>query len=169
MFVYMIRHKTDNSVFYIGSTNDFHNRMTQHKSVCFNKKSNGYQFRIYKTIREHGWEMFDKFIIDVCVTDDRDVLEEMEKQYIIDLNPPLNMVDYTFDRKEYQRQYNAYYIREHAERERLRKLRYRTENHEKVRQSSRQYKIDNRDRLNADKRNKRAWATISKQFREIML
>ena len=96
-------------------------------------------------MREHGWDAFDAFIIDVCVTDDRDVLEEMEKQYIWDLKPTMNTNDYTFDRKQYKID-NAEYIRK-----------------------QKQYKIDNRDRLNANKRHKRLWIKISQQFRMIMM
>ena len=163
MFVYMIRHKTDLRLFYIGSTNDFNKRMGVHKSRCFNENSRLHDMKVYKIIREFGWDEFDAFIIDVCVTDDRDILEEMEKQYIWDMKPTMNVVDYTHDNKQYHRQYAI------DNRDRLSEYQsiWRANNDEKLRQYRRDTK--NMERANQLRRNGRIWKSISKEYMNICL
>jgi len=174
----MIRHKKDHSMFYIGCTNDFERRIPEHHVRCKNPNRSEYKFKVYVMIRENGgWDAFEIHIIDICVTTDRDILEEMEKQYILDLKPTMNTIDYTpIDRKQYNRQYridNAEYIRNRAKQykidnaENLRKQdkQYRIDNAEDIRNRNKQYRINNRDKIIAH----RAWKSISKQFREIMM
>ncbi len=46
---------------YVGSTTDEINRRRKHKSVCHNEKAKGYNYYVYRFIRDHGgfenWQM----------------------------------------------------------------------------------------------------------------
>ena len=58
---------------YIGRTNDFNNRMTQHKHNALTKKLNN---SLYKAIRKYGWDNMSKQIICEVESDKACKLEE---------------------------------------------------------------------------------------------
>lgn len=79
--IYVI-YKITNSIngkIYIGMTNDFNQRMREHKSNA-NSDKYKYKSRLYNAIRKYGWDNFEKEIIDVV--DDRYTADEKEKYYI---------------------------------------------------------------------------------------
>tara|TARA_R110001592_G_scaffold361064_1_gene670836 strand:- start:560 stop:1084 length:525 start_codon:yes stop_codon:yes gene_type:complete len=76
---------------YIGSTKNFKNRMKGHKCNCNNIKRSGYNFKVYKCIRDNGgwdnWQMIK--ICDVKCLDKYDLCKK-EGEYIRSLKPTLN-------------------------------------------------------------------------------
>ena len=55
--MYIMYRITAGDYTYIGSTKDFKQRKTQHKSVCNNENHHGYILKIYQMIRESGgWD-----------------------------------------------------------------------------------------------------------------
>ncbi len=63
-FIYMLRNKINNKV-YIGQSIDLVKRMDKYKNLrC---KS---QPHIYNALKKHGWDNFDKLILDTCYTDE---------------------------------------------------------------------------------------------------
>ena len=86
---------------YIGSTNNYKQRQSDHKSNCNNPNSKGYNCKLYRFIRSKGG--IDKFkfeIIEECSNEDK---IEIEKMYIEMYNPELNTYKYNFDVKEWRK------------------------------------------------------------------
>ena len=81
----------DNEYIYIGSTTNFKNRMITHKSNCYNKKSQKYNFKLYSTIREKGG--IENFLFDIIKsieTDDKTNVLKQEQELMILYNSNLN-------------------------------------------------------------------------------
>ena len=58
--IYSIVCKTDETLLYIGSTTNFRQRKSSHKSVCYNEKKKSYNFPVYVMIRANGgWDNFE--------------------------------------------------------------------------------------------------------------
>ena len=65
MFVYMLRN-TVNGKMYIGqTTRDINSRLQDHKKVARYRNTERKYF-IHKAIAKHGWEAFDKHVLEVC-------------------------------------------------------------------------------------------------------
>lgn len=83
MFVYMIRHMESGKA-YVGQTIfDPNKRLLQHKRMAENgtyKK----MYPLYHAIRKYGWEAFDKFVLEPCVS--REELDASEDQWITKYN-----------------------------------------------------------------------------------
>ena len=119
MSVYIIVDKNDPFMFYIGSSIDMEERKRCHKKHC--KKLH---IKLYKYISEHGgWDNFEYEIIEECEN-----YKEREKELIRELEPPLNMVLYNFDRKACDK---ALYEK----------------NKEKILKQAKAYRIENRDKI----------------------
>jgi hypothetical protein len=87
MSVYIIRCK-DKSISdcYIGSTADMKHRTDKHKRCCSNENYKGYDYKVYKYIRDNGgWDNFE--VVEICKCDN---LLETEQYYIDFLKPSLN-------------------------------------------------------------------------------
>lgn len=106
MFVYKIQHKTDDTLIYIGSTDDFDMRYIRHRreSECHRC----YGSRLYHIIRANGgWCMFNCQVIDVVITDDGDTLKSYEQHYIDKFNSTssMNTRNAHTDAKQYKKLY----------------------------------------------------------------
>ena len=87
----------NNDMAYIGSSQNFKQRMKDHKSACYNEKSSKYNYFIYQYIRTHGgWDEFTKEIINTCEVADRTEQRMIEQEFINENECKLN------DRKSYQ-------------------------------------------------------------------
>jgi len=83
MFIYMIQHVSNPSLIYIGSTDDFEDRIKHHKHDCYNEKTPAYNGKKYKIIRDYGgFENFKFQIIDAVITADKDIRIQYEQYYI---------------------------------------------------------------------------------------
>jgi len=93
--LYKIYKEGDNN-FYIGSTNDFHRRMKDHKSNCNTRNT-----KLYNYICENGgWSSWNMKMIGECGSVSGEI------KYIKEKKPSLN----TFHREEYDRKaYNKKY------------------------------------------------------------
>jgi len=94
---------------YIGSTKDIHKRIQEHKNVCCNKNLRNYNLKLYKTIREHYGDDWDKVrwcVIDVYYCVSKDFRKTIEQYYIDFFKSELNMYGAKFiGIKEYSKQY----------------------------------------------------------------
>ena len=67
---------------YIGQTNNFRRRMTQHKNDSQNPNAREYSTAIGAAIRKYGWENFENKIIFEANDDEKDLINEEEIYYI---------------------------------------------------------------------------------------
>ncbi len=90
---YKIYLKQDETIFYIGSTNNFSRRKSHHKKNVRNKVGKLYHTYLYSFIRQNGgWENFNMIIIQ---TNEFENINEgrIEEQKLIDeLKPLLNTI-----------------------------------------------------------------------------
>ena len=135
---------------YIGSTCNLTNRFIKHKHSCYNPDSRGYNFKLYKYIREHShWDNI-KVEILVYLHPKFNKAERctFEQEWIDYINPTLN--DYKaytgLNKKEYKKQS---YI-DNKEQIKIQMKQYRIDNKDKIKQ----YYTENKDYKNARKREK---------------
>jgi len=99
---------------YIGSSINFKQRKIEHKSRCNNENTNGYNFKLYKFIRDNGG--FDNWKFDILEELETTTSNEMLKKerYYYDLNnatlnsdtPNRSLKEYYNDNKEYKQNYH---------------------------------------------------------------
>lgn len=87
--IYAIININDTNMFYIGSTNNLARRIIQHKKTHTNKVKRTYHSKIYKYIRNNGW---DNFVFKImCCDVVGDILLE-EQRFINLYKPDLNSI-----------------------------------------------------------------------------
>jgi predicted GIY-YIG superfamily endonuclease len=120
--VYKLKSKNPNiTEFYIGSSCDMKQRITNHKNNCNNSIIPAYNFKVYEFIRNNG--NFDNFefeiLLEVQVKSKKQLKNRYEAKYIIDFKPELNMkIPTTYDDEtvEYDEEfYKPSYYEEHKE------------------------------------------------------
>ena len=105
---------------YIGCTINFKRRGKEHKSRCNNIKRPGYNFKVYKFIRDNGgwenWQMIKICDIKPCL--DRNIMKKAERELIDELKPSLNTTtpnrnrnDWIKDNIDWVREYNRLQMR----------------------------------------------------------
>ena len=77
---------------YVGSTKDFKNRMSEHKYNCRNENDKHYNIKVYKSIREVGWDNIDVMIIDKIIYNSKREADDMETKYMLMFNANLILV-----------------------------------------------------------------------------
>ena len=103
---------------YFGSTIDFDRRKRQHKTVCCNENSKGYNYPVYKFIRTNGgWSNFEMSIIEEIDSIDKKIIEKCERKYIEeDRHIVLNIDIPGRTKKERMNVYNIKYREDNKER-----------------------------------------------------
>lgn len=87
---------------YIGSTTNFIKRKSQHKASCNVENSKGYNYYVYRFIREHdGFDNWDMIQIEKYEAKDKKDLETRERYWIETLKSSLNKVIPTRTQKEW--------------------------------------------------------------------
>jgi hypothetical protein len=105
---------------YVGSTNDFKQRVQEHISRCNNENSNEYNVKVYKFIRHNGG--MENFTIEKIIECDLENQYDKEVEYYLLLNSRLNS-------KFPRRSKKQYYI----------------DNTEQILEQRKQYYIDNKE------------------------
>ena len=91
--IYKIQHLNLNDLIYVGSTTNFTKRKYHHKMTLHNERGNGFNLKLYKTIRENGgWEMFSMVIVKEYPCKNREECRTEEDRIMRDLKATLNMV-----------------------------------------------------------------------------
>jgi predicted GIY-YIG superfamily endonuclease len=146
---------------YVGSTTDWEKRFKVHKSDCFNENSIVYNSKVYRLIRQHGWDAFVMEVIEVM--DDNATDKELllrEQHYIDKYNSKSSMntkdAIIELDVVEYHRVYDA--------------ERYKN-NREKSLAQNTEWRKNNRDRYNESNRNsyhkRMLWKNVVKELGQI--
>jgi len=116
-FVYKL-FNPDCTEFYIGSTKDLKSRKRQHKTDCNNENGRAYNYKVYQYIRSNGGYSSWSYEILEYIRNSINVYElrNVERKYIEQLKPSLNirlpnrtkeeyMVQYLEDNRELIKQY----------------------------------------------------------------
>jgi len=110
IFVYKII--VDNEV-YIGSTNRYCDRITEHKSRCYNDNNQFHNLLLYRTIRDKygsNWEKVKFFILDVYYNVSHTFKRQIEQIYMDELKSTLNMMNSYSSLEEHIRKKYVYRI-----------------------------------------------------------
>ena len=137
---------------YVGSTKNFKNRLQKHKSNCHNEKNRGYNIKVYKSIREVGWDNIDIMIIDKIIYNSKREAFDMETKYMNMFDAKLNMVypkrsvkQYRIDNKDKISERDRKYRESNTEMFKERKKEYYDENRDKVLKHKQEYYEANKE------------------------
>ena len=94
----------DLSIFdsYVGYTTDFNSRKKSHKYSCITEKARGYDYKLYKFIRENGgWDSFSMILIEKYPCNDALEATARERYWYESLNAQLNAIFQQRSRPQY--------------------------------------------------------------------
>ena len=142
---------------YFGSTTNFAKRKSQHKHTCYNENREGYNLKLYETIRENGgWNNFEMCLVEVYPCENKQQLLIREQFYIDSNRNNMNSFKAHLsmeDRKEYKKNYNIEYKEikkkweeDNKEHRAERAKQYREENKEHIAERIKKWKEDNKER-----------------------
>ena len=100
---------------YVGSTCNFTKRKHAHKSDMYNKNRKGYTLKLYKTIRENGYEWDMKpYKLFPCQNKLEMIIEE--ERCRVELNADLNsQTCFGHDKQKYQHEYMKHYTQKNKD------------------------------------------------------
>ena len=91
---------------YVGSTTNFRERKTGHKSRCNNEKNKSYNSKVYKFIRENGgWFNWNMIELEKVNCNDCKTLHKIERNYIEKLGASLNIQTPSRTKRQYDKEY----------------------------------------------------------------
>tara|TARA_R110001592_G_C12875387_1_gene724171 strand:- start:43 stop:615 length:573 start_codon:yes stop_codon:yes gene_type:complete len=121
---------------YIGSTTNFRNRKSTHKSMCNNSYYSDYNNKVYKFIRENGgFENWDMILIQYYSCNGKRQLEAKEREYIEILKSTLNTNIPTRTKKEYNQD------------TKINRLEWVNNNNDKIKNNRKNYYENNKEKL----------------------
>lgn len=107
--IYKIQNKEIDDLLYVGSTTNFTQRKSEHKSNSTNSNTQIYNAKLYKTIRDNGgWDMFNMIIVKEFPCENRRQAEAEEDKVMREMRSILNSKRAyvsTEEREEYLKQY----------------------------------------------------------------
>ena len=117
---------------YVGSTKNFKNRMRDHKqrTTCLENDKH-YNIKVYKSIREVGWDNIDVMIIDKIIYNSKHEAFDMETKY-------MNMFDAKLNSRYPKRSMKQYQLDNKEQISNQRKL-FRIENKERLNNAHKEY------------------------------
>ena len=134
---------------YIGSTRNLMDRIRTHKNACINKNIKGYNYKVYKYIRENGgWENWKMVkICDVKPCMDRYDLHKAEGSYQRKLKSTLNekisgrsKKEWKEDNKDKMKLWNKQYGEKNRDKANLYNKAYREKNKDKMKAYNKAYR-----------------------------
>ena len=135
---------------YVGHTTDFTKRKCAHKTSCLNSNDRNHNLKLYKFIRENGgWENWQMILIDTKVCKNSLDAKRIEREFISQMKPRLNISIPTQTKKEYSqtaksREYQKNYTLNHKQEKQEYDKTYREDNKEKKKEQGKKYREDNR-------------------------
>jgi len=130
--IYKIQCKDENITdIYIGHTTCYYQRYRLHKSTCNNETSKGFNYKIYKIIRENGgWENWNMVIIEKYPCNNITEAKERERYWIEKESSTLNISIPNRSKKEYSQIYRIIHKEEISEKAKE----YRENNKDKIKE-----------------------------------
>ena len=114
---------------YIGHTTNFKQRNKLHKSTCNVESLKGYNYKIYKIIRENGgWDNWNMIIIEEYPCESVNEARERERYWIEKESSQLNVTIPNRNKKEYSQIYRVVHKEEISEKAKI----YRNNNKDKI-------------------------------------
>jgi hypothetical protein len=96
---------------YVGHTTDFTNRKKSHKSCSLNTNYTGYNFKVYKMIRDSGgWNNLSMIEIEKYPCNDDNEARSRERHWYEVLNANMNTCKPMIDINEMKQNSKAYYV-----------------------------------------------------------
>ena len=140
---------------YVGSTTNFSRRKSEHKSKCNNQNDECYNIYKYKFIRDNGgFENWDMILIENVSCSSKRELLKIERKYIDELKPSLNIYkSYITDDeiKIRNKEYNKKYYEENKEVQKEEKKeylkKYQKKNKEYLNKYSKEYYENNKNEI----------------------
>jgi len=121
----------DSANIYIGSTANFTQRKSAHKSDCMNENNNAYNQKKYQFIRDNGgWDEWSMIEVEKYPCNDNYEAKAREEYWKIHFNAGLN-TNKCFRTADEEKEYSA---------------QYRLDNHDKYCRYQTQCRLDNRDK-----------------------
>lgn len=129
--IYKIYCKDENITdIYIGHTTSFYQRQRTHKSNCNTESCKGYNYNIYKIIRQNGgWDNWNMVIIENYPCDSVEEARDRERYWIEKESLTLNVTIPNRNKKEYSQI-------------------YRLIHKEEIAQKAKEYRENNKDKIN---------------------
>ena len=124
---------------YVGSTKDFKSRMSGHKHSCHHDKDTNYNYEVYKSIRELGWDKIEVMVIDKMIYNYKHEAFDMETKY-------MNIFDAKLNSRYPKRSAKEYY---EANKEKIseKDRKYYEANKEKISERERKYYEANKEKV----------------------
>ena len=157
--IYMIKCNDENiKDTYIGSTKDFKSRFIKHKSNCNNIKSEKYNLKVYKFIRDNGgfnnWNMIK---LEEFITDNNQEKLKKEKYYIklyesnLNSYSPLRTIEeykeWYEDNKEQIKEQKKEWYEDNKEKRKKQNKEWYENNKEKIKEHKKEYYEKNKEKL----------------------
>jgi hypothetical protein len=143
--IYKIYCKNDNvNDIYIGHTTNFKQRNKLHKSNCNVETSKGYNYKIYKIIRENGgWDNWNMSIVEEYPCNNVNEARDRERYWIEKESSQLNVTIPNRSKKEYSQIYRIVHREEISEKAKI----YRNNNKDNIKS----YLEANKDKISFQK------------------
>ena len=152
MYVYTITsiEKYDGEhLIYVGSCVCYDTRMRKHRETCANPNHKSYDVKLYRFIRQYGWDAFKCEIIEKLHTDisENDLL--IREQFYIDLHDStksmnMNNAIIIGDKLEHRRKIQKVHRQKNLDRIRAIEAEYRNLNRDKIVEESREYRASHK-------------------------
>ena len=109
--IYKIEDVNNDKLIYIGSTTNFKQRKSAHKTCCNNEKGSKYNYKLYQIIRKNGgWESFKMIELEKYPCKDRQEVERREYEIIREVKATMNTHFFYSDEEKQlkQKRYEEY-------------------------------------------------------------
>ena len=136
---------------YVGHTVNMTKRKWGHKSACNNENDKSYNYKIYKIIRENGgWDNWNMLLVEKFPCKDKYEASKREREVYEELDAKMNMlIPYRTQEelKEYKKQSDKQYNKEHKEEIAEKKKQYNKEHKEEIAEKKKQYREKHKEKL----------------------
>ncbi len=154
---YRIKHNEYQLLNYVGQTKNLHRRKIEHKSHCFNLKSEQYNKKLYRFIRENNikWEELQW---DILLENECHIGFIIEKLFIQQFNSiqnglnEINPISSTEDRREQTKKYNQKEKRKEYKRLKSNEYYHNPKNTDNILQKQKIYQQNNKDKIKVYKK-----------------
>ena len=150
---------------YIGSTENFKDRITTHKK----KYNSGYKFKVYNFIRANGglsnWDIIPIEIIDFPIS--KLELRQYEQGYLDKYKPRLNSNRAYIseeNKKEHDKEYKKKHYENNKEHYKEYKKEWRTNNKEHIKEREKEYREKNKEQISIKNKEKGNCPHCSKEM-----